>query len=357
MRLLYITYKVDSRDSLVGYVVGWINGLAAQMDRVEVICLAAGEAQLAPNVRMHSLGKGRGAGRAERAINFYRALWALRSSVDIVFCQFSPEYVLLVAPFAKWKRWPIALWYTHRHVSWRLRLATALADRIVTASPESFQLQSPKTRVIGHGIDTTRFTPLPEGEGVGVRERIILAVGRRSPIKYYELLIDAAQLLVRDFGWRDLLVRIVGGDEGGAPRGYAAQLQARIEKYGLKDTISLVGPVPFDQVAAEYQRAAVHVNLCPTGGMDKAVLEGMAVGVPTLVRNETFGPVLGELAEKLIVAGDDARAVAARLDHLLRFPDSERQALSDRLRQIVVEGYSQQALIEKLAGELRSLRR
>ena len=185
---------------------------------------------------------------------------------------------------------------------------------------------------------------------------IVLAVGRRSPIKYYELLIDAAHLLGRDLGWRDLRVRIVGGDEGGAPRGYAAQLQARIEKYGLKDTISLVGPVPFDQVAAEYQRAMAHVNLCPTGGMDKAVLEGMAVGVPTLVRNETFRPVLGELAEKLIVAGDDARAVAARLDQLLRLPDSERQALSERLRQIVVEGFSQSALVRRLAGELCALK-
>src|SRR6185503_12126984 len=138
MRLLYVTYKVDAHDSLVGYVAGWINGLAAFMEQVEVICLAAGPASLADNVRIHSLGKERGAGRLARAVNFQRTLWGLRASVDVVFCQFSPEYVLAVAPLAKWKRWPIALWYTHRHVSWRLRLAANLADRIVTASPESF---------------------------------------------------------------------------------------------------------------------------------------------------------------------------------------------------------------------------
>jgi glycosyltransferase involved in cell wall biosynthesis len=253
----------------------------------------------------------------------------------------------------------VALWYTHRHVSWRLRLATALADRIVTASAESFQLRSPKTRVIGHGIDTERFSPQTPGvfKTPGVSDIIVLAVGRRSPIKHYELLIDAAQILAREFGWADARVRIVGGDEGGAPRGYATQLQTRIEKHGLKDTACLVGPVPFDQAPAEYQRAAVHVNLCPTGGMDKAVLEGMAVGVPTLVRNETFRPVLGELAEKLIVAGDDARVVAARLDQLLRLSAAERRAMSERLRQMVVDGYSEQALAVRLAELLYELAR
>ena len=52
MKLIYITYKVDATDSLVGHSVGWINELAVSMESIEVICLATGQADLAKNVRL-----------------------------------------------------------------------------------------------------------------------------------------------------------------------------------------------------------------------------------------------------------------------------------------------------------------
>ncbi|MBI5712161.1 MAG: glycosyltransferase family 4 protein [Chloroflexi bacterium] len=349
MKLLYITYKVDSRDTLVGYVVGWLQGLAKRMESVDVICLSNGEANLSPNVRLHSLGKDRGAGRIVRALKFLQLAWSLSSKVDAVFCQFSPEYVIAVSLFAKLRRLPIMLWYTHRHVSWRLKLATLLADRIVTASAESFQLKSNKVRVIGHGIDTACFAPTSNVQHP--TPKTVLAVGRRAPIKNYELLIAAAQFLPND-----ARVRIVGGDEGNAPRGYVQTLQEQINALGLSDRITLVGAVGYDRIPFEYQQAAVHVNLCPTGGLDKAVLEGMACGAIALVRNETFRAVLGDLTERLIVASDDPKVIAARIETLLNLPDEDRRVMGERLREIVVNGFGEEALTKKLAEELASLK-
>jgi len=348
MRLLYITYKVDPRDTLVGYVVGWLNGLAKQMELIDVICLASGEANLSGNVRVHSLGKERGASRLSRVVTFLRLAWSLTSQADAVFCQFSPEYVIAISLFAKLRRVPIMLWYTHRHVSWRLRLAAMLADRIVTASPESFQLESDKVRVIGHGIDTKKFQ-IPTSKSQ--IPKIVLSVGRRAPIKNYELLITSTQYLPKD-----VHVRIVGGDEGNAPRGYAQTLQEQINALGLSDRITLVGAVAYDRIPVEYQNAAIHVNLCPTGGLDKAVLEGMACGAITLVRNETFRAVLGDLAEQLIVASENPKEIAARLESLLNLSNEDRRAMSGRLREIVVNGFGEDALTKKLATELSNLR-
>ena len=349
MRLLYITYKVDSRDSLVGYVVGWINSLARRLTSVDVICLSSGEANLPANVRVHSLGKDQGTSRIGRALKFFQLAWSLSSKVDAAFCQFSPDYVIAIALFAKLRRIPMMLWYTHRHVSWRLRLATLLADRIVTASPESFQLKSEKVRVIGHGIDTHRFVPTPNFQPP--ISKLVLAVGRRAPIKNYELLITATSCLSTE-----VQVRIVGGDEGNAPRDYAQTLQGQINGRGLSDRITLVGAVGFDQILLEYQNAAVHINLCPTGGLDKAVLEGMACGVITLVRNETFRAVLGDLAEQLIVASDAPKVIAARLESLLNLSDADRRVMSEHLREIVVKGFGEETLTQKLVEELASLR-
>jgi glycosyltransferase involved in cell wall biosynthesis len=155
---------------------------------------------------------------------------------------------------------------------------------------------------------------------------------------------------------KDVYVRIVGGDEGNAPRGYAQTLQEQINALGVSDRITLVGAVGYDRIPVEYQNAAVHVNLCPTGGLDKAVLEGMACGAITLVRNETFRAVLGDLAEQLIVVSENPKVIAARLESLLNLSDEDRRAMSGRLREIVVNGFSEDALTKKLAVELGDLR-
>jgi glycosyltransferase involved in cell wall biosynthesis len=200
VNLLVITPAVDAADPLVGFVAGWLGALAARLGRVDVICLAQGQAALPANVAVHSLGKERGAGKVAQAVEFYRA--ALRLKPDVVFCQFSPIFVIAIAPLAKLRGWPVVLWYTHRHVDFKLRLASALADRIVTASPESYRLGGPKVRVIGHGIDTDRFSPGETSEVFKTSEvskaarNTVLAVGRIAPIKNYEMLIRAAAQIV-----------------------------------------------------------------------------------------------------------------------------------------------------------------
>lgn len=349
LNLLYITYRVDPADTLVGYVVGWLRLLAAHADSLHVICLHAAPAlDLPANVHVHSLEKGRG-GRWAVWGRFFRTVWSLRRAVNLVFAQFSPEYLLAAAPFALLFRWPLTLWYTHRHVDLKLRLATALAARVFTASPESFRLPTPKRVILGHGIDTARFTPahsLPTAP-------LLLAVGRRAPIKHYELLIDAIAALAPRYP--DLRLRIVGGDEGSAPPNYAASLQARIDAHGLGEIITLVGPRPYADLPADYRAASLHLNFCPTGGLDKAVLEAMSAGLPNLVRNTGFAPIFAADAALCLAPDADLATLTAALDRLLQLPPADRAALGQRARHTAVAQFSQTALVERLAAELTAL--
>ncbi len=70
---------------------------------------------------------------------------------------------------------------------------------------------------------------------------------------------------------------------------------------GVADRVDLLGPVPPADMPALYRSAAVTANLCPTGGLDKAVVESLASGVPTVVHNRAFLPLLGEDASALWV--------------------------------------------------------
>lgn len=350
MRILFITYKVDESDSLVGFVVGWLNALAAHASRVEVICLGSGPAQLHPNVRVHALGTRLGAGKPAQARAFYRA--ALSLKVDVVFCQFSPEFVMAVAPLAKLRGWPVALWYTHRHAGLGLRIATLLADRVLTASPESFRLPTPKLRVIGHGINTARFAPSAAPALSGAR-RLVLAVGRIAPVKNYELLIAAAQRVIAVHADVDFVV--AGGAHAPGMAAYLQQLQVLAAASGLAGRFQFIGPQPFAAVPALYHSAAVAVNLCGTGGMDKAVLEGFSCGLPTVVRNATFAALLAEDAPALLAVDGAADDVALLLLDALQLAVPARQALAVRLRSRVVASHGEQALAEKLFASLQEL--
>ena len=338
MHLLFITQKVDRADWLLGFTHGWLQALAACVERLTVICLAQGETDLPPNVKVISLGKERGVSRIGRAIGFARTLAATIGEADGVLAHMSPVFAIAAAPFARKRRLPLVLWYTHRNVDFKLRLATALCDAVVTASPESFQLPTPKLHVLGHGIDPQLFFPLPEKERPGRRGEppLILAVGRLSPIKRYELLIEAVKRL-RMHGMNVRCV-IAGGDPPGG-RTYGDSLRAM-----GAGVVEFLGSVPHTQIAAWYHQCSVAVNLCPTGGLDKVVLEALFCGCPVVVTNRSFAPLLGEEGSPWLVA-EEAGSIADALASILA---NSQQAQTERVRERALAEHRLEGLIERL---------
>ncbi len=347
MRVLMLTRRVDREDWLAGFVHGWIAALAShpRIQHVEVICLERGAYDLPPNVHVTSMGKERGAGRLREFLTAQRAIGQAIRRSDVIFAHMSPRYALLAAPWAKAFRVPLVLWYTHQHVSAELRLAHALVNRVVTASPESFNLPSHKVIAIGHGIDLSRFYPPAEPP----TERLILAVGRLSPIKHYEVLIAAAARLALRPGLEDVRFAIAGGTTPQHPD-YDRRLQALIADLHLEGRVVLLGSVPHAEMPALYRRAILSVNLCPTGGMDKVVLESLSSGVPTLVHNKAFLPLLGEEAGGLFCPNLNPEDIAERLAALLALPQGEHIALGMRLAARVRAEYGLDGLIERLVG-------
>ncbi|RLC66439.1 MAG: hypothetical protein DRI52_12040, partial [Chloroflexi bacterium] len=248
LRVLMITQKVDLDDDVLGFTHTWVNKLAEKVGWLYVLALAVGRHKLHDNVTLCSMGKERGAGRLRRLMNFTRivAPLLLRRRVDVVFIHMVPLYAVLAAPWAKLAHVPVVMWYTHKHVGLTLRVAHALVDKVVTASKESFRLPSDKVIVTGHGIDTELFKPAegPRPE----RPFTVLSVGRISPIKDYETLIRAADILVNERGLRGVRFVVVG--DAGTPEqvAYREQLLAEVRRRGLSDHFEFVGAVPHERV-------------------------------------------------------------------------------------------------------------
>ncbi len=269
MKLLICTQALDRNDSNLGFFVRWVAEFAKNCEQVSVVCLRAGKYELPPNVRVYPLGQG---GKIVRVWRFWRRIGRLRSEYDAVFVHMNPEYVVLGGiPWHAWGK-KIGLWYTHKSVDLKLRLAAHGADVIFTASPESFRLVTPKLQVMGHGIDTDFFTPDP---GV-VRGDWWLSAGRLSKSKRHDLVLRAAVQAGKE-------LRIAGdGPERTHLENLVRELNARV---------TFLGPLTHTQLRDEYRRAALLVHRSETGSLDKVVLEAAACGLPV----DTTDPALAAL--------------------------------------------------------------
>jgi glycosyltransferase involved in cell wall biosynthesis len=285
MKLLIVTQVVDRVHSDLGFFHTWLETFAAACDRVTVVCLQAGEMSLPPSVTVHSLGKESGTIRLTRLWRFYTFIWRERSQYDAVLVHMNPEYVILGGIF--WRIWrkPIALWYVHKHVGFRLRLALMLVHIVFTTSLESFRIPSPKVQVMGHGIPDEAFIGHPPH--AGVRKKILM-VGRMSRSKGIDV---GVRVLEQLGGSYDLVV--VGGEHTIDDMQYRQEIASLITEKQLTNNIQFIGAVAPEVVRKYYAEGDIFLHTSTTGSMDKVVLEALAAGLPVVSTGEAFKEIPG----------------------------------------------------------------
>ncbi len=354
MKLLVITQVADKNDDVLGAFHQWIARFAEVFESVEVICLRRGEVDLPANVRVHSLGKEKDGARWKYVVRFYKYIFALRKDYDAVFVHMNPEYVLLGGLF--WRLWGkmTFLWYAHKKGSWLRLLALRIANRVVSVSKESFNgSDSSKFLPVGHGVDPDLYSCPPRTASNDRKE--ILSVGRLTPVKEYDLLIDASRLLREKYGRRDFVVRLVGGAMNDGDRAYVARLKEKIASFGLTDAFAFTGPVPNKDLLPHLCSADAFVSMQRIGGAGKSFLEAMSCGVPTVVCTPVFNTYLGEWLPYLFYDWTP-EDLAAKLNACLSLQDDERARMSETLRGIVVEHHNLKKLVRRLKEEYERLR-
>jgi glycosyltransferase involved in cell wall biosynthesis len=361
MRVLMVTQAVDITHPLLGFTHGWIEALARQVDHLHVVALIAGERSLPANVTLHGYGPpGAPDDRLGRLFFFHRAFARLLLSghVDTALVHMIPRWVIMAHPYAAIRRVPVVLWYTHGATSTTLRWAHRLAAGVATASPESYPLWGERKAVaLGHGIDTGHFSP-PASPGRHDTLRI-LAVGRLSPVKRYEVLIEAARILLERGTPAPFTIEIVGGPARATDEVHARELRRMVAAYGLEQCISFAGAVPYNELPSHYRAADLLASPSDTGGMDKVILEAMACGVPAVTCNETFAPLLERLPVPLLAPRDDGTALAARMAGIMALAvehPGEMAELRRMVRALVVQEHGVDGLATRLAQLLRNAR-
>lgn len=343
MKLLIITQKVDMHDSVLGFMHGWINEFARQTELVTVICLEAGAYQFPPNVEVFSLGKEKRKSRLLYLWRFYSYIWSKRDRYDSVFVHMNQIYVILGGLLWRSMGKRITLWYAHGKVSLSLRCALACAHMIFTSTPSGFRIRSHKTHVVGQGIDVATFSWKDRVYGEPL---VLITVGRISPIKDYETLIKAVEILTQE--GRRVKTIVVGGAGKSDQEGYFTKIKNQIKESGLETDFECVGAIPHREILKYLHEAHLFINTSRTGSLDKAGLEGMSTGLPVITSNEAYMAVLAHKDKQLMFPAGDAQDLARKIKWFMDLKDEERQALSRWSREVIERHHSLPRLVARI---------
>lgn len=317
MKLLIVTQAVDLDDPVLGFFHRWIEEFAKRAESIEVICLREGRHTLPANVRVHSLGKVVNSkrravrSRIRYASRFISLVWRLRRDYDAVFVHMNPEYLVLAGPLWRLMRKRAVLWYAHGTISLRLRAAILFSSVVATASAGSVGIHTRKKRIVGHGMvvsDAYPLAPPPKDHPI-----LLLTVGRLSPVKRVELLLEAVDLV--SLRGRDVEFSVVGGRGSLDQEGYVQELRRRASVLPSSSHIRFIGPVPHKDLEKFLAHAHIFLHASATGSFDKSCLESLAAGVPVVTTNiELASTGVSAIIYAHSSAEDIARAIEQCID-------------------------------------------
>jgi glycosyltransferase involved in cell wall biosynthesis len=189
-----------------------------------------------------------------------------------------------------------------------------------------------KVVIVPNGVDTAAFTPAKATE----RRRQVVTVANFRPEKGYDILVDAAALVLQRYP--DARFQCVGiGAELPA-------IQTRLAERGIAPAFALLGAR--HDVAALLAAADIFVLPSRSESMPNSILEAMAANLPVVATAVGGIPeLIDDGRTGFVVASENPAALAERLCELMQSPVLGT-SLGDRARHAAQSLYSFDRMVQ-----------
>lgn len=210
-------------------------------------------------------------------------------------------------PFFRW-------WFTRQL---RHEAAGALAVAYVTSGALQARYPAAASAFTTHyssvDLPADVFATQPRvWSGPASRLRLVMVGSLEQMYKAPDVLIDAVGHC--SMSGIDLRLTIVGDGR------HRPELEARVKTLGLQDRVAFAGQLPSGAAVRErLDEADLFVLASRTEGLPRAMIEAMARGLPCI--GSTIGGIPELLPPEDLVPPGDARALAAKIDEVMRDPD------------------------------------
>jgi glycosyltransferase involved in cell wall biosynthesis len=219
-----------------------------------------------------------------------------------------------------------------------------VSDALANTHTQTLGIPADKCTVIHNGIDTDRFQPLDRDD----RQDIVIgAVGNLRRPKSYDVLLQAAKIVVKEFPTTRF--EIVGQGKGEL----LDELVALRKELDLENNLNFAGFRAVD--AALYGEFDIYVSSSTTEGFSLTCVEAMACGLPVVATRSGGPETIVENGETgLLVDVQDPEALARALIRMIR-ESGYRDQLALRGRQSVLERFNIQHTVGAYVGVCRDV--
>jgi len=365
MRLLIITQVMERKDPQLGFFVRWVEELAKRVETVKVICLKKGEYNpiadaentgatfrrtSAPldNVPVYSLGKevgGEGEStfikRLRYIVKFYKILFQIRGTYDVVFVHMNDEYVLLAGPIWRMLGIPVFHWRNHYQGGWMADFSGFVSSRIFCTSRYSYTAKFKKTKIMPVGVDVDSLNMEIPIERI---KKSILFLARFDRSKKPHLLVEAlAELHKKGI---EFVATFVGGPSEPEST-YVEEVKELARTLGISDLCNFVGVVPNTETFRYYRSHEIYVNCAKSGMLDKTIFKAAAAGCLVVASSLDIAEYVPESNFKENSKEDLARVIS----HLLKAGVAARAQLGAQFDEMVSSN-TLTVLADKLVAEM-----
>jgi glycosyltransferase involved in cell wall biosynthesis len=233
------------------------------------------------------------------AVGGLRTVWRLHREgrLDVLDAHFGYPDGYAAALLGRWLGVPVAITLRGtevRHADTpplcsKLVVALRRAQRIFSVSASlkdlavALGIPEGKVRVVGNGVDTDKFRPVPRAEarsrlGLPPDAPVLVTVGGLTERKGFHRVIELLPQLKQHFpGLRYL---VVGG--ASAEGDWGPRLREQVRELGLQEAVHFLGPVAPDDLKWVLGAADVFVLATRNEGWANVILEAMACGLPVI---------------------------------------------------------------------------
>lgn len=187
-----------------------------------------------------------------------------------------------------------------------------------------------KIRVVGNGVDITKFYPLEkrtQRHALKLPEnaKVLISVGGLVERKGFHRVIEILPVLVKQYP--ELIYLVVGGES--AEGNIKAQLLEQVEELNLEKHVRFLGALSSEELKKPLSSADVFVLATANEGWANVFLEAMACGLPVITTD---------------VGGNSEVVSKSILGSIVPFGDKE--ALANALSQALQKQWDNKAIIQ-----------
>lgn len=219
-----------------------------------------------------------------------------------------------------------------------------------------------EVRVIGNGVDLSRFQPIRRDSREDRERRLGLATGRFRFIavgrivvgKGFQDLLEAFSSIAAQYDQAELVQ--LGGNIAQDISPFEADYARRVEELGLQRRVLMTGMT--DDVPGFLSVADVYVTPSYWEGLSRSLLEAMAVGLPVLAtRIRGAREVIREGETGYMFPPGDVDSLTALMSHVLEVPAEHRFRMGSAARSHIERDFELGAYTQRQADAIESVLR